>query len=123
MQHCKLLITMCLCNSRNAYIKNDFVRIFSTRFFFKLCFSENFVLAWKKGIAILTAGTTKVTPEERIRIVEGYNLEIRNVQVNDAGNYICQVGMLEPLELKHTLQILSKFTYLFIIIIIFYFSN
>lgn len=73
-----------------------------------LYFSENFVLAWKKGIAILTAGTTKVTPEERIRIVEGYNLEIRNVQVNDAGNYICQIGTLEPVELKHTLQILSK---------------
>ncbi|KAL4154420.1 hypothetical protein QTP88_000295 [Uroleucon formosanum] len=67
---------------------------------------ENFVLAWKKGIAILTAGTTKVTPEERIRIVEGYNLEIRNVQINDAGNYICQIGTLEPVELKHTLQIL-----------------
>lgn len=74
------------------------------------------MLAWKKGIAILTAGTTKVTPEERIRIVEGYNLEIRNVQVNDAGNYICQVGMLEPLELKHTLQILSKFVCSFIFI-------
>lgn len=67
------------------------------------------MLAWKKGIAILTAGTTKVTPEERIRIVEGYNLEIRNVQVNDAGNYICQIGMLEPVELRHTLQILSKY--------------
>ncbi|VVC24119.1 Hypothetical protein CINCED_3A013250 [Cinara cedri] len=67
---------------------------------------ENFVLAWKKGIAILTAGTTKVTPEERIRIVEGYNLEIRNAQVNDAGNYICQIGTLDPVELKHTLQIL-----------------
>jgi len=69
------------------------------------------VLAWKKGIAILTAGTTKVTPEERIRIVEGYNLEIRNVQINDAGNYICQIGTLEPVELKHTLQILSKYKY------------
>lgn len=66
------------------------------------------MLAWKKGIAILTAGTTKVTPEERIRIVEGYNLEIRNVQVNDAGTYICQIGTLDALELKHTLQILSK---------------
>lgn len=67
------------------------------------------MLAWKKGIAILTAGTTKVTPEERIRIVEGYNLEIRNVQVNDAGSYICQIGTLEPVELKHTLKILSKY--------------
>lgn len=73
------------------------------------CVAENFVLAWKKGIAILTAGTTKVTPEERIRIVEGYNLEIRNVQVNDAGNYICQIGTLEPVELKHTLKILSEY--------------
>lgn len=67
------------------------------------------MLAWKKGIAILTAGITKVTPEERIRIVEGYNLEIRNAQINDAGNYICQIGTLDPVELKHTLQILSKY--------------
>ncbi|XP_050526670.1 limbic system-associated membrane protein-like [Daktulosphaira vitifoliae] len=66
----------------------------------------NYVLAWKKGHAILTAGTTKVTPEERFRIVEGYNLEIRNVHISDAGNYICQIGTLEPLELKHSLQIL-----------------
>jgi len=80
--------------------------------------SENFVLAWKKGIAILTAGTTKVTPEERIRIVEGYNLEIRNVQINDAGNYICQIGTHEPVELKHTLQILSKHKYFLIVLII-----
>lgn len=72
-------------------------------------FTDNFVLAWKKGIAILTAGTTKVTPEERIRIVEGYNLEIRNAQINDAGNYICQIGTLDPVELKHTLQILSEY--------------
>jgi hypothetical protein len=74
-------------------------------------FSGHFVLAWKKGIAILTAGITKVTPEERIRIVEGYNLEIRNAQINDAGNYICQIGTLDPVELKHTLQILSKYNH------------
>ncbi|XP_050439437.1 opioid-binding protein/cell adhesion molecule homolog isoform X2 [Adelges cooleyi] len=67
---------------------------------------DNLVLAWRKGIAILTAGTTKVMPEERYRIVEGYNLEIRNAHVSDAGNYTCQIGTLNTLELKHTLHVL-----------------
>ncbi|XP_049831756.1 limbic system-associated membrane protein isoform X1 [Schistocerca gregaria] len=66
----------------------------------------NYVLVWKRGIAVLTAGATKVSPDERIRLVDGYNLEIRDVQTQDAGDYVCQIGTLEPREITHTVEIL-----------------
>uniref|UniRef100_A0A0K8SXE7 Lachesin n=1 Tax=Lygus hesperus TaxID=30085 RepID=A0A0K8SXE7_LYGHE len=66
----------------------------------------HFLLAWKRGIAILTAGSVKVSPDERFRLVDGYNLEIRDVQTQDAGDYVCQVATLQPLELTHTVEIL-----------------
>ncbi|XP_063236221.1 neurotrimin-like [Bacillus rossius redtenbacheri] len=65
-----------------------------------------FVLAWKRGIAILTAGSVKVSPDTRLRLVDGYNLEIRDVEPQDAGDYTCQIGTMEPKEVTHTLEIL-----------------
>ncbi|RZF35719.1 hypothetical protein LSTR_LSTR009587 [Laodelphax striatellus] len=65
-----------------------------------------YILAWKRGIAILTAGTIKVTPDDRFRLVDGYNLEIRDVHPQDAGDYICQIATLHPMEITHTLEIL-----------------
>ncbi|KAF0769589.1 neural cell adhesion molecule 1-like [Aphis craccivora] len=66
-----------------------------------------YILAWKKGIAVLTAGSTKVSPDERIRLVDGNNLEIRDIQTNDAGNYVCQIATLKPREISHTVEILE----------------
>lgn len=66
------------------------------------------MLAWKRGNAILTAGPTKVSPDDRIRLVEGYNLEIRDVQTTDAGDYICHIATLKPKEITHTLEVLGK---------------
>jgi len=67
-----------------------------------------YILAWKKGIAVLTAGNTKVSPDERIRLVDGNNLEIRDIQTNDAGNYVCQIATLKPREISHTVEILGE---------------
>lgn len=57
---------------------------------------------------MLTAGNVKVTPDPRIQLIDGYNLQIQDVQTHDAGDYICQIGTLEPLEITHTLEILGK---------------
>lgn len=36
----------------------------------------------------------------------GYNLEIKDVRLSDAGEYICQMGAIEPKEVIHTLEVL-----------------
>lgn len=86
--------------------------------------SGNFILVWKRGNAVLTAGPMKVTPDTRVRLLStpqqtstavaglaggGYSLELRDVKPTDAGDYVCQLGTLEPIEIVHTLEILGKF--------------
>ncbi|XP_060520168.1 limbic system-associated membrane protein-like isoform X2 [Cylas formicarius] len=66
----------------------------------------HYVLAWKKSIAVLSAGRVKVSPDPRINLVNDYNLEIREVGPQDAGDYVCQIGTLEPREITHTLEVL-----------------
>jgi hypothetical protein len=66
-------------------------------------------VAWKRGIAILTAGKVKVTPDPRIKLSDNYSLHISNAVPQDAGDYICQIAILEPIEITHTVEILGKF--------------
>jgi len=66
------------------------------------------MVVWKRGIAVLTAGAVKVTPDERMELVNGFDLQIRDVQGQDAGEYTCQLGTLTPKEITHTLEILGK---------------
>lgn len=82
---------------------------------------------WKRGIAVLTAGPMKVTPDPRVRLLStpqpsspihglsggGYSLELKDVRPQDAGDYVCQIGTLEPIEITHTLEILGKLFLLF----------
>lgn len=68
----------------------------------------HYVLAWKKGIAVLSAGNVKVSPDPRINLVNGYSLEIKEVGPQDAGDYVCQIGTLEPREITHTVEIHGK---------------
>lgn len=84
------------------------------------------MLAWKRGNAVLTAGPVKVTPDNRVSLLPAsvvatsnvpgipglaggsYSLELKNVRPHDAGDYVCQLGTLEPKEITHTLEILGK---------------
>ncbi|KAH8268158.1 hypothetical protein KR026_001305 [Drosophila bipectinata] len=68
--------------------------------------TDAYVVAWKRGIAILTAGSVKVTPDPRVRLVNGFNLQIRDAQPTDAGDYICQIATMDPREITHTVEIL-----------------
>lgn len=50
----------------------------------------------------------KVTPDPRVRLGNGYSLEIRDAVPQDAGDYICQIATLEPREITHTVEILGE---------------
>ncbi|XP_048521887.1 limbic system-associated membrane protein isoform X2 [Dendroctonus ponderosae] len=65
-----------------------------------------YVLVWKKGIAVLSAGKTLVSPDPRVTLNPDFSLEIKEVGPEDAGDYVCQIGTLEPKEITHTVEIL-----------------
>lgn len=70
--------------------------------------SGTFVLLWRRGSSVLTAGHLKITRDERFKIVDDYNLQISNVKTQDAGDYICQIGDQETRDQVHTVEILGK---------------
>ena len=43
------------------------------------------MLLWRRGVNVLTASSLMVTTDERIRLVNGYNLEITELEPQDAG--------------------------------------
>jgi len=75
-------------------------------------FSGSYILVWKKGLAVLTAGPVKVTPDPRFSLVKGYDLHIADVTPQDAGTYTCQIGTLVPKELSHNVEVLGKLFFL-----------
>lgn len=76
---------------------------------FDISLADSYVVAWKRGIAILTAGSVKVTPDPRVRLVNGFNLQIRDALPTDAGDYICQIATMDPREITHTVEILGEY--------------
>lgn len=50
--------------------------------------SGSLILLWRRGTNVLTASTLKVTTDERVRLVGGYNLEITELEPQDAGDYV-----------------------------------
>lgn len=73
----------------------------------------NFVLLWRRGTSVLTAGPLKITRDNRFTIGDDYNLQISNVKTQDAGDYICQVGDQETRDQVHTVEILGKHHFTF----------
>lgn len=63
-------------------------------------------MLWRRGAAVLTAQNLMVTRDARFKIIDGYNLQISNVKITDAGDYVCQIGDVEPRDQVHTLEIL-----------------
>lgn len=57
---------------------------------------------------MLTAASIMVTRDERFRLVDGYNLEIADVEPQDAGDYVCQISDKVNKDQVHTVEILGK---------------
>ncbi|XP_059483925.1 neural cell adhesion molecule 2 isoform X2 [Neocloeon triangulifer] len=66
----------------------------------------DYQVVWKRGANILTAGPHKIYPDKRISLVNSTNLKIKDITTKDAGDYVCQISLLEPITLTHTLEIL-----------------
>jgi hypothetical protein len=49
-----------------------------------------------------------VTRDTRFKLVNGFNLQLANVKIQDAGDYICQIGDQETRDQVHTLEILGN---------------
>lgn len=95
---------------------NWFILIYSKFFYDSLfyasfrtfTFAGTFVLLWRRGSSVLTAGHLKITRDDRFKIVDDYNLQISNVKTQDAGDYICQIGDQETRDQVHTVEILGE---------------
>lgn len=66
------------------------------------------MLLWRRGSAVLTAANLMITRDSRFKLVDGYNLQIGDVKIQDAGDYVCQIGDQETKDQVHTLEILGK---------------
>lgn len=76
-------------------------------FYLSILGAATYVLAWKRGIAILTAGNVKVSPDSRMHLSNGYSLQIKDAREQDAGDYICQIATIDPREITHHVEILG----------------
>ena len=67
------------------------------------------VLLWKKGNRVLTAGEMMVRRDDRLSL-QDYGLQIRNIEVEDSGEYLCEIETDEddPVVIRHSVEILGK---------------
>lgn len=75
---------------------------------------------------MITAASLMVTRDPRFRLVDGYNLQVKGVRPQDAGDYNCQISDQENRDLVHTVEILGIFNINFFFqfyLIYFYYSS
>lgn len=75
---------------------------------------------------MITAASLMVTRDPRFRLVDGYNLQVKGVRPQDAGDYNCQISDQENRDLVHTVEILGIFNIIFFFqfnLISFYYSS
>lgn len=51
-----------------------------------------------------------VTQDDRVKLVNGYNLEISELEPQDAGDYVCQISDKVNRDQTHTVEILGNVT-------------
>ena len=72
---------------------------------------QDFVILWRKGERIISAGHLLVKKNGRVRLMDNLNLRLIHIETNDAGNYFCEVDVFgTTLIVKHHLNVLGKIT-------------
>ena len=70
------------------------------------------IIVWKQPDRMISAGLGMIRKDKRMKILghrDGVNLQITNLDIDDAGNYICEVeNEGEPILQTNQLQILGK---------------
>lgn len=87
-------------------VYDNICRFMELLFFF---LKGSFVLLWRRGSSVLTAGPLMITRDIRFKLVDENNLQISGVRMQDAGDYMCQIGDQETRDQVHTLEILGEF--------------
>ena len=68
-----------------------------------------FVVVWKHGDEVITAGSMMVSPDSRYSLTGGYNLRVENLRQVDQGTYTCSISTHDgPVAVSHKLEILGK---------------
>lgn len=70
-----------------------------------------YVILWRRGSSVLTAGNLMIVRDSRFRLIDGYNLQIKNVMPQDAGDYVCQISDESNRDQIHTVEILGKWRF------------
>lgn len=58
---------------------------------------------------MLTAADIMVTRDERYSLQDGYNLQITDLEPQDAGDYVCQISDKVNKDQIHTVEILGGY--------------
>ncbi len=70
------------------------------------------MITWHKGERILSAGTLKIWDDKRVSLADsrnGVGLVIRNVGMEDQGEYACEVNLKDkPIRISHRLAVLGE---------------
>ena len=71
-----------------------------------------FVVLWRKGDRILSAGKLLVRKDGKVKVTEKYDLKISDIEERDAGEYVCEVDVFgETTKVHHKLNVLGKFCF------------
>lgn len=63
---------------------------------------DKFVLMWKQGNRLLTAGKMVVRKDSRIRLRDDFSLEIEELRAEDQDTYTCEIDVLgKPISIQH----------------------
>ena len=78
------------------------------------CRVENlgkFVVLWRKGDRILSAGKLLVRKDGKVTVTEKYELMLSDIEESDAGEYVCEVDVFgETKDVRHQLDVLGECT-------------